>query len=139
MHRTAKTTRSGRRHETDHRTMRNSLDIDGRPGGQQFQRLVDVEVRVDVLQRGPRVVVVAFADGVEGGLAAVAPAEEVQAGRGGGQGEQEMGMRWWSIAGVTLGWAILPAVVGHRLHGNADAVKGSFDPAQELIAGVPIP
>jgi MoxR-like ATPase len=35
--------------------------------------------------------------------------------------------------------AILPAVVGHRLHGNADAVKGSFDPAKELIAGVPIP
>jgi MoxR-like ATPase len=35
--------------------------------------------------------------------------------------------------------AILPAVVGHRLHGNADAVKGSFDPARELIAGVPIP
>src|SRR5207237_6250491 len=31
MHRTAKTRRSGRRHETDHRTMRNSLDIDGRP------------------------------------------------------------------------------------------------------------
>src|SRR5205085_9955189 len=30
--------------------------------------------------------------------------------------------------------AILPAVVGHRLHGNADAVKGSFDPAKELIA-----
>ena len=35
--------------------------------------------------------------------------------------------------------AILPAVVGHRLHGNADAVKGSFDPAKELIANVPIP
>ena len=35
--------------------------------------------------------------------------------------------------------AILPAVVGHRLHGNADAVKGGFDPAKELIAGVPIP
>jgi MoxR-like ATPase len=35
--------------------------------------------------------------------------------------------------------AILPAVVGHRLHGNADAVKGTFDPAKELIAGVPIP
>jgi MoxR-like ATPase len=35
--------------------------------------------------------------------------------------------------------AILPAVVGHRLHGNADAVKGTFDPAQELIANVPIP
>ncbi len=35
--------------------------------------------------------------------------------------------------------AILPAVVGHRLHGNSDAVKGGFDPAKELIAGVPIP
>jgi MoxR-like ATPase len=35
--------------------------------------------------------------------------------------------------------AIRPAVVGHRLHGNADAVKGTFDPAKELIAGVPIP
>ena len=35
--------------------------------------------------------------------------------------------------------AILPPVVGHRLHGNADAVKGGFDPAKELIAGVPIP
>ena len=35
--------------------------------------------------------------------------------------------------------ATLPAVVGHRLHGNADAVKGSFDPAKELIASVPIP
>src|SRR5574339_202121 len=27
--------------------------------------------------------------------------------------------------------AILPAVVGHRLHGNADAVKGGFDAAKE--------
>ena len=35
--------------------------------------------------------------------------------------------------------AILPSVVGHRLHGNADAVKGSFDAAKELINGVPIP
>jgi MoxR-like ATPase len=35
--------------------------------------------------------------------------------------------------------AILPSVVGHRLHGNADAVKGTFDPAKELISGVPIP
>src|SRR6476661_3910635 len=35
--------------------------------------------------------------------------------------------------------AILPAVVGHRLHASADAVKGGFDPAKELIAGVPIP
>src|SRR5512132_651010 len=32
--------------------------------------------------------------------------------------------------------AILPAVVGHRLHGNADVAKGTFDPAQELIANV---
>jgi MoxR-like ATPase len=35
--------------------------------------------------------------------------------------------------------AILPAVVGHRLHGNADTVQGSFDAAKELIGGVPIP
>ena len=35
--------------------------------------------------------------------------------------------------------AVLPAVVGHRLHGNADAVKGGFDPAKELIGSVPIP
>jgi len=35
--------------------------------------------------------------------------------------------------------AILPSVVGHRLHGNAEAVKGGFDPAKELIANVPIP
>src|SRR5881392_771685 len=35
--------------------------------------------------------------------------------------------------------AVLPAVVGHRLHGNADAVKGGFDAAKELIGGVPIP
>jgi MoxR-like ATPase len=35
--------------------------------------------------------------------------------------------------------AIVPAVVGHRLHGNADAAKGGFDAAKELIAGVPIP
>ena len=28
--------------------------------------------------------------------------------------------------------AILPAVVGHRLHGNADAAKGGFDAAKEL-------
>ena len=30
--------------------------------------------------------------------------------------------------------AILPSVVGHRLHGNAEAVKGGFDAAKELIA-----
>jgi MoxR-like ATPase len=35
--------------------------------------------------------------------------------------------------------AILPAVVGHRLHASADAVKGGFDPAKELISNVPIP
>jgi MoxR-like ATPase len=34
--------------------------------------------------------------------------------------------------------AIVPAVVGHRLHGSADA-KGAFDPARELVAGVAIP
>jgi MoxR-like ATPase len=35
--------------------------------------------------------------------------------------------------------AILPPVVGHRLHGNSDTVKGSFDAAKEMIGGVPIP
>jgi MoxR-like ATPase len=35
--------------------------------------------------------------------------------------------------------AILSAVVGHRLHGNAEAVKAGFDPARELIGAVPIP
>ena len=35
--------------------------------------------------------------------------------------------------------AILPPVVGHRLHGNADVARGTFDPAAELIANVPIP
>ena len=35
--------------------------------------------------------------------------------------------------------AILPPVVGHRLHGNAEAVKAGFDPARELIGAVPIP
>jgi MoxR-like ATPase len=35
--------------------------------------------------------------------------------------------------------AILPSVVGHRLHGNAEAVKGGFDAAKELITSVPIP
>ncbi|MEP7262497.1 MAG: AAA family ATPase [Usitatibacter sp.] len=35
--------------------------------------------------------------------------------------------------------AVLPSVVGHRLHGNADAVKGGFDAARELIGAVPIP
>jgi MoxR-like ATPase len=35
--------------------------------------------------------------------------------------------------------ATLPAVVGHRLHGNAEAVKSGFDAPRELIAAVPIP
>jgi MoxR-like ATPase len=35
--------------------------------------------------------------------------------------------------------AILPPVVGHRLHASADAVKGGFDAAKELIGNVPIP
>ncbi len=35
--------------------------------------------------------------------------------------------------------AILPAVVGHRLHGSAETAKGGFDAPKELIAGVPIP
>jgi len=35
--------------------------------------------------------------------------------------------------------ATLPAVVGHRLHGNAEAVKSGFDPSRELIAAVAIP
>ena len=35
--------------------------------------------------------------------------------------------------------AILPAVAGHRLHGNAEAVRSGFDAPGELIAAVPIP
>ncbi|HUL57441.1 MAG TPA: MoxR family ATPase [Usitatibacter sp.] len=35
--------------------------------------------------------------------------------------------------------AVLPAVVGHRLHASADAVKGGFDAAKELVSSVPIP
>ncbi len=35
--------------------------------------------------------------------------------------------------------AILPPVVGHRLHGNAEAVRSGFDAPSELIAAVPIP
>jgi MoxR-like ATPase len=35
--------------------------------------------------------------------------------------------------------ATLPAVVGHRLHGNSEAVKSGFDAPRELIAAVPIP
>ena len=40
---------------------------------------------------------------------------------------------------------IVPGVLGPTpnqlliIHGNADAVKGGFDAAKELIAGVPIP
>jgi MoxR-like ATPase len=34
---------------------------------------------------------------------------------------------------------ILPTVVGHRLHGNAEAVRSGFDAPSELIAAVPIP
>jgi MoxR-like ATPase len=35
--------------------------------------------------------------------------------------------------------ATLPAVVGHRLHGNSEAVKSGFDAPRELIGAVPIP
>ena len=35
--------------------------------------------------------------------------------------------------------ATLPAVVGHRLHGNAEAVKSGFDAPRELVSAVPIP
>ena len=35
--------------------------------------------------------------------------------------------------------AVVPAVVGHRLHGGNEAGKGGFDPAKELVAGVAIP
>jgi MoxR-like ATPase len=35
--------------------------------------------------------------------------------------------------------ATLPAVVGHRLHGSADAAKSGFDAPRELIAAVAIP
>jgi MoxR-like ATPase len=35
--------------------------------------------------------------------------------------------------------ATLPAVVGHRLHGNSEAVKSGFDAPRELIAAVAIP
>ena len=35
--------------------------------------------------------------------------------------------------------AVVPAVVGHRLHGSNEAGKASFDPAKELVAGVAIP
>jgi hypothetical protein len=35
--------------------------------------------------------------------------------------------------------AILPSVVGHRLHGSAEAAKGGFDAARDLLTGVAIP
>ncbi len=35
--------------------------------------------------------------------------------------------------------AVLPSVVGHRLHGTTDAVKGKFDAAREVVNGVAIP
>jgi MoxR-like ATPase len=35
--------------------------------------------------------------------------------------------------------AVVPAVVGHRLHGSAEAVKGGFDVTKDLIASVAIP
>ena len=35
--------------------------------------------------------------------------------------------------------AVLPAVVGHRLHGASDVAKGSTDPAHELVTEVAIP
>ncbi len=35
--------------------------------------------------------------------------------------------------------AILPAVVGHRLHAAPDAAKGGFDPARDLVTSVAIP
>jgi MoxR-like ATPase len=35
--------------------------------------------------------------------------------------------------------AILPSVVGHRVHGSAEAAKGGFDAAKDLLANVAIP
>ena len=35
--------------------------------------------------------------------------------------------------------AVLPSVVGHRLHGSSDVVKGGFDAAKDLITSVAIP
>ena len=40
---------------------------------------------------------------------------------------------------ATAATNLTTATAATRLHGNADAVKGGFDPAKELIAGVPIP
>jgi len=47
-----------------------------------------------------------------------------------------------AILRAAQSWAMMEGrrqVLGHRLHGNADAVKGSFDPAKELISNVAIP
>jgi MoxR-like ATPase len=35
--------------------------------------------------------------------------------------------------------AVLPSVVGHRLHVTGEAQKGGFDPATDLVTSVPIP
>ena len=35
--------------------------------------------------------------------------------------------------------AILPSVVSHRVHGSADAAKGGFDAAKDLLGNVAIP
>ena len=35
--------------------------------------------------------------------------------------------------------AVLPAVVGHRLHGTGESQKGGFDAAADLLTAVPIP
>jgi MoxR-like ATPase len=35
--------------------------------------------------------------------------------------------------------AILPSVVGHRLHGSSEAVRGGFDAARDLVTNVAIP
>jgi hypothetical protein len=35
--------------------------------------------------------------------------------------------------------AILPAVVGHRLHVTGEAQKGGFDAATDLVTSVAIP
>jgi MoxR-like ATPase len=35
--------------------------------------------------------------------------------------------------------AILPSVVGHRLHGAGESARGGFDAAADLLAAVPIP
>jgi MoxR-like ATPase len=35
--------------------------------------------------------------------------------------------------------AILPAVVGHRLHGAGESARGGFDAAADLLTAVAIP